>query len=189
MSSYIRHRLRNCLPCIRRKSPIKQRVATMVDIDTCQPMELVYLDYLSLEESKCGYDNILVITDHFARYAVAIPTRNQTASTTARVLYDNFLVHYGFPAILHSDQGRNFESAIIQQSCKLIGTKKCRTTPYHPQGNGAAKRFNATLLSMLGTLTDEKKADWKSYVSSLVQAYNSTRNDSTRYAPFYLMFG
>ena len=189
MYSYIRHRLQNCLPCIRRKSPINQRVATMVSIDTCQPMELVCLDYLSLEESKGGYDNILVITDHFTRYAVAIPTRNQTASTTARVLYDNFLVHYGFPARLHSDQGRNFESAIIQQLCKQIGTKKCRTTPYHPQGNGATERFNSTLLSMLGTLTDEKKADWKSYVSSLVHAYNSTRNDSTRYAPFYLMFG
>ena len=107
------------------------------------------------------------------------------------LLYDNFLVHYGFPARLHSDQGRNFESAIIQQLCIQIGTKKCHTTPYHAHGNGngAAERFNATLLSMLGTLTDDKKADWKSYVSSLVHAYNSTRNDSTRHAPFYLMFG
>ena len=36
---------------------------------------------------------------------------------------------------------------------------------------------------MLGTLTSEKKADWKCYVLSLVH------NDSTVYAPFYLMFG
>jgi hypothetical protein len=39
------------------------------------------MDYLSLERSKSGYENILVITDHFTRYAIAIPTRNQTAKT------------------------------------------------------------------------------------------------------------
>ncbi|XP_070535290.1 uncharacterized protein [Ptychodera flava] len=42
---------------------------------------------------------------------------------------------------------------------------------------------------MLGTLTDEKKQDWKSYVPPLVHAYNCTKNDATGYAPYYLMFG
>ena len=50
------------------------------------------IDSLSLEKSKGGYENVLVITDHFTRYAQAFPTRNQTAKTTARVLYENFIV-------------------------------------------------------------------------------------------------
>ena len=69
--------------------------------------------YLLLKKSKGGYENILVITDHFTRYAQAIPTRKQTAQTTARVLFENFFSHYSFPARLHSDQGRNFESKVI----------------------------------------------------------------------------
>lgn len=77
-------------------------------------MEIVCLDYLSLERSKGGFENILVITDHFSRYAQAIPTRNQTAKTTARVLFENFILHYGFPARIHSDQGQNFESKLIK---------------------------------------------------------------------------
>lgn len=55
--------------------------------------------------------------------------------------------------------------------------------------NGVPERFNQTLLNMLGALEDHQKSDWKSYVPSLVHAYNSTRHESTGFAPHYLMFG
>ena len=55
--------------------------APLVSIMTSQPLELVCMDFLSLEESKGGVKDILVITDHFTRYAVAVPTKNQTANT------------------------------------------------------------------------------------------------------------
>ena len=152
-------------------------------------MELVCIDFLSLERSKGGYENILVITDHFTRYAQAIPTRNKSAKNTAKALFENFIVHYGFPAKLHSDQTQNFEGHVIKELCRLAGIKKTRTTPYHPMGNGTCERFNSSLLSMLATLTDDQKVDWKSFVAPLVHAYNATRHDSTKYSPYYLMFG
>ena len=103
MDSFIKEKVRSCGRCIRRKANVGKS-AELVNIESTSPMEIVCFDYLSLERSKGGYDNILVITDHFSRYAQAIPTRNQTAKTTARVLFDNFIVHYGFPARIHSDQ-------------------------------------------------------------------------------------
>ena len=99
------------------------------------------------------------VTDHFSRYAQAFPTKNQMARTTARVLFDNFIVHYGFPARIHSDQGQNFESNLIKELCSIAGTEKSRTTPYHAMGNGQCERFNQTLLKMLGTLEDYQKSD------------------------------
>ena len=53
-------------------------------------------DYLSLEPSKGDIGNVLVITDHYTKYATAIPTRNQTAKTTAEALYNQFIVKFEF---------------------------------------------------------------------------------------------
>ena len=105
------------------------------------------------------------------------------------MLFDNFVVHYGFPARIHSDQGQTFESNLIKELCDIAGVEKSRTTPYHPMGNGQCERFNQTLLKMLGTLEDYQKSDWKAYIPTLVHAYNATFDDSTDYSPYFLMFG
>ncbi len=94
--------------------------------------------------------------DHFTKYAVAIPTSNQTAQIVAKSLWDNVLVHYGFLEKLLSDQGADFESHKIKELCKVAGIQKVRTTPYHPGGN-SMEQFNRTLLQMLGTQENVKK--------------------------------
>lgn len=60
--------------------------------------------------------------------------------------------------------------------------------PHHPQDNGACKRFNQKLLSLLGTLEAEQQSNWVGYLPGLVQAYNNTVHASTKYVPSFLMF-
>ena len=97
-------------------------------------------------------ENVLVITDHFTRYAQAFPSKTQTALATAKLLWNNFILHYGFPEKIITDQGRNFESELIEHLCQLAGVQKLRISPYHPQTNGQCERFNGTLLNMLGNI-------------------------------------
>ena len=182
-TQYVMH----CSRCLRRKTP--PQVAPLQPILVTQPLELVHMEYLSLEPSKGNIENVLVITDHFTRYALAYPSKTQTAQATARILWDNFICHYGFPERFISDQGRNFESDLIKELCKIAGVKKVHTTPYHPQGNGQCERFNSTLCNMLGTLSEEEKSDWKSHLGCMTHAYNCTKHASTTYSPYYLMFG
>ena len=188
MTSDIDHWISNCTRCLRRKTPTDTR-APMVSITTSQPLEMVCLDFLKLERSKGGFEDVLVMTDHFTRYAVAVPTKNSTAKTTADVLYQQFIVKYGIPHKIHTDQGPNFESNLFQELCSIMGIKKSRTTPYHPMSNGQCERFNKSLVSMLSTLHPEQKKDWKTYIGPIVHAYNCTKHHTTGFSPFCLMFG
>lgn len=144
------------------------------------------MDFLSLELDRSNFKDILVITDHFTKYAVAIPTANQKARTIAQALWDNFIIHYGFPERLHSDQGRDFESHTIKELCAISGIKKGRTTPYHPPGN-PAERFNRTLLNVLGSMNDEQKVHWCYFVKPLAHSYNCMKNEVTGFTPYKLM--
>ena len=183
VESYVGH----CKKCLLRKA--KPHVAPLQPILVSRPLDLVHMDFLSIEPSKGNIENVLVITDHFTRYALAFPSKTQTAKATAKLLWDNFIVHYGFPASFISDQGRNFESELITELCAIAGVDKVHTTPYHPMTNGMCERFNSTLCNMLGTLDETCKQDWKSYLGAMTHAYNCTAHVSTTYSPYYLMFG
>ena len=98
-------------------------------------------------------------------------------------------MYYGIPEKILSDQVRKFESSLIAELCKLTGVKKLRTTPYRPQTNGQYKKFNSTLINMIGTLPSELKYNWQEHVNTLVHAYNCMDTTATNFSPHYLMFG
>ena len=128
----VEEHIKSCPRCLRFKTQPEK--AESNPIIATRPLELVHIDYLTIEapaDSKSGKDvNVLIITDHFTRYAQAHITSSQKAPVVAKTLWDQFFVHYGFPEKILSDQGRNFESQLISELCELTQIKKLRTTPY-----------------------------------------------------------
>ena len=78
---------------------------------------------------------------------------------------------------------------MLKTLCEIGHLKKIRTSGYHLQRNGQCDYFDATLINMLGTLPHKPKSTWREQVSTLVHAYNCTRNYATGFSPYYLMFG
>ena len=131
----------------------------------------------------------MVVTDHFTKYAQAFVTPKQTAQVVAKTLWEQYLVHYGWPSQIMTNQGQSFESSLIKELCALAQTKKIRTTPYRPESNGACERFNATLINMIRTLGHNDKKDWPKWVSALTYAHNCMVSMVTGFMPYYLMYG
>lgn len=188
MEGEVRQFHQTCLACSIQKSRVEPKAA-LHPITATFPLEVIGLDFLSLGRPTDPWQNILVATDLFTRFAWAIPTCDQTAQTTVKMIWKFIIQQFGCPARFHSDRGPNFESALMQQLCEMYGIAKSRTTAYHPAGNGSVERFNQTLLNMLRTLEEGKQNHWPEYLPELVHAYNNTVHSATGYAPSFLMFG
>ena len=90
----------NCGRC--KQFEAKPQIPGMQPIICTEPMELVHVDYVGMEvmvstQEKPVVKNMLVIVDHFTWYVQAYITRNQTARTTAWVLYNDYFSVFGFP--------------------------------------------------------------------------------------------
>ena len=68
--------LPNCSNCLERKGDAVK--AELCLITANRPLELVHIDFISLEPNNGNIENMLVVTDHFTRYPQEFPSKIQT---------------------------------------------------------------------------------------------------------------
>ena len=189
MVVHVREHIRNCYHCVVTKGPTPSVRPAMRHLLSFQPLERLAIDFLKLDPGRGKVEDVLIMTDSFTKFAVAVPCKDQKASTVAKVLRDYWFCCYGIPLQLHSDRGRNFEGSIVKELCKLYNIQKTRTTPYHAQGNAQTERFNKTLCGLIKSLNQKNRKQWPDLLPHLVFIYNSTPHSITRFTPYFLMFG
>ena len=186
----VRQYIAGCDTCTRRKCPTKTNRAPMQIVRSGLPMERIALDILGeLPITDNGNRYILVISDYFTKWTEAFPMPNMEAKTVVDILTREVIARFGVPSIIHSDQGRQFESQIFSEMCAVLQIHKTRTTPYHPQSDGMVERFNKTLATMLSAYVNEHHSDWDEHLPFVLMAYRSVEHETTGSSPNYMMLG
>ena len=163
--------VRGCPHCQAFKGEVPK--ASLCPIRVYAPLELVHLDYTTIDSTMelnkpPVVKNVLLITDHFMRYALAVVTKDQTTKTVVKVFYECFIAVFGVPAKLLSDRGANFMSALVEELCAAFSIQKCCTTAYHAQCNGQVECFHQTLFHIISKLAHNKKAQWEQHLLELL---------------------
>ncbi|GFU98817.1 hypothetical protein TNCV_2308411 [Trichonephila clavipes] len=155
------------------------------------PFERIAFDILGpLPRSSDGNNNnILVVMDYFTKWPEAYPIPDQEASIVAEVLVQHWISRFGVPLQLHSNQGRNFESAVCKRLCEIFSIDKTRTTALYPQSDGMVERFKRTILNSLSLLVSSNQQDWDMKLPFFLLAYRSAVNETTGYSPSQMLFG
>jgi len=131
---------------------------------------------------------ILTVLDLCTHYPEAIPMPQHTAKDVAKALTSIFS-RFGLPREILSDQGSDFMSDLMQVFLNDLHIDQIRTSPYHPQSNGACERFNGTLKVMLKALVEKHPDSWDAAIPWVLFAYREVPVETLGYSPFELMFG
>ncbi|KAF4521732.1 hypothetical protein B566_EDAN009997 [Ephemera danica] len=152
-----------------------------------QPGFSVSCDILGpLPTAQGQYEYILVLTDDFTKNFELYPLRVATAKAAAKCLVENCCRH-GFMKNLRSDNGRQFASMIWNETCKMLGIKARKTSPYRPAGN-PTKRLNRTIKQCLKAYCSSHR-DWAKYLPTIAFALRTAVNETTGQTPAMLTYG
>jgi transposase InsO family protein len=136
-----------------------------------------------------GNKYIMVVIDYFSKWPEAYGLPNQEAVTVSKALIKNWICRYGLPLEMHSEQGRNFESNVFQGVCELLGVRKTRMTPLHPQSDEMVERFNRTMEQHLSKVVDQHQRDWDRHLPLFLLAYRAAIHETTHQTPAKILFG
>ncbi|GFW52036.1 hypothetical protein TNCV_2819051 [Trichonephila clavipes] len=119
----------------------------LIPIVSNYPNEIVTLDLLGPYPVSRVRRNryVLVITDHFSKWAEIIPLKKASARVIADNFFDNYISRFGAPKKLISDNGPQFISDIFENLSERLGIGHVKTVVYRPQAN-RTERVNRDLV-------------------------------------------
>ena len=158
-----------------------------------RPNARVHVDLFGpLKTATGGKKYILVITDAFTKMVRLAPISTKSKEEVAAAIVNNWIITYGVPEVIFSDQGLEFCNETLDRVCKEFGINRSTTTPYHPRSNAQAEQFNKTMVAYLGKFckqAEQRTVDWECLIGPLTFWHNTACNKATMTSPFYAMFG
>ena len=159
--------------------PMPQWAFEMIAIDTCGPFP----------ETHRGNKYLITVIDHLTCWPEAFSVPNKTAETVARVLLEEIIPRHSCPKYILSDRGTEFVNAVIGLITEKMGMVHLKTSPYHPQTNGKVERLHRMINDSLAKYTHQQPLSWDLFVPSVMMSYRTSVHDTTKYSPFFLLYG
>lgn len=140
---------RSCIAC--QRSKISRHTVTPLGTfsNPTKRFRHVHLDIIGPLPHCRGFQYCLTAVDRFTRWQEAWPMVSMTAEECAETFFREWIARFGVPSTVTTDQGRQFESSLFQTLLQLCGSKRVRTTSYHPCSNGLVERMHRHLKAAL----------------------------------------
>lgn len=133
----------------------------------------------------------LTIQDDLSKFIKFIPIPNKDMETVARNLVEGWMLNYGLPKTILSDNGSEFCNSLMTEIAKLFGFDHITTSVAYPQSNGSLERAHARLNEYLRLIDKNPHNDknWDENMKYASYCYNTTVHTATGYTPYELVFG
>lgn len=179
--------VRACIPCQRSKvhRHTKSPFASLPLPDS--RFKHVHIDLVGPLPSSQGNTYLLTCIDRYSRWPEAAPIADISAATVAWTFLAVWVARFGVPAIVTTDRGGQFESALFRELNSFLGCQRIRTTAYHPQANGLVERFHRTLKQSLRALPFPQH--WCLFLPLVLLGIRCSLKTGTDVTPAQMLYG
>ena len=161
----------------------------MTYIEVEFPFEKAGMDLLGpFPVTDKGNKYIIVMVDYLTKWVETKALPNGTAKEVALFFAENVVLRHGTPKSVITDRGKCFIASMTEHLLTILDIEHLKTTSYHPQMNGLCERFNHTLADMLSMYVNTDHKNWDEILPYVTFAYNTSKQESTGYNPFFLLY-
>ena len=190
MEKDVINHIKSCTSCNLVKDKNGRQKAAISKIKACTPFELVCIDIAGpFQYTRSNNRYILGMIDHFTKYVVLVPIKSVDAKTIARTIVKHWLTKFGMPNILMSENGKCFESEVLNEMLRICGVQRRFSPPYHQQSNGLVERLFKTTKQLLSASVLEFGREWDEVLPLVEMTLRATKQKSTGYSSFEILYG
>jgi hypothetical protein len=121
----------------------------------------ISMDFIEGLPKSHGFSVILVIVDHFTKYAHFFPVKHPySVASIAQLFLDNIVKLHGVPKSIVLGRDKVFTSSFWTELFKLLKTDLKFSSAHHPQYDGQTKRVNQCLEMYLCCVVQATPTQW-----------------------------
>ena len=98
------------------------------------------------------------------------------------------MLKFGFPRILHLDNGAEFKSKLMENLSQQLGIRKTFISPYHPQANGKLESSHRFFKGCIQKFSIDGVLEWDQLLPYATAAFNWFPNEKPQELPNFLYF-
>ncbi|KAJ9520727.1 hypothetical protein QJQ45_007586 [Haematococcus lacustris] len=192
MHAFVTAYVRGCQVCQRNKSSTKKPAGLLQPLPVPEyPWDSVSMDFVvKLPKSEAGNDSILVVVDRLTKMVhLMAMTEKSGGIQVAKLFFDNVFKLHGMPRTIISDRDTRFQGEFFKGLMKIMQSKQCMSTAFHPQTDGQTERVNKVMEDMLRHYVGAEFNDWDQFLAPIEFAINNSFHTSIRTTPFRLNSG
>ena len=190
MSKVVKEVVKGCRKCQLRKKLPRPPVPVSRMESVYKPFQRVHIDIIThLPTTAKGNKNMITAECALTKWPECRAVKEATAEATAEFVVEDIICRHGVPETITTDQGKQFESRLFKQMIKLLGARKMRTTPYHPQSDGAVERMHKIMHDIMSHLVNKVHSDWDTVMPYIKMTLRATISSATGFSPFMMNRG
>ena len=154
------------------------------------PQDHITIDLIgSYNSTSQDKSYVLTAVCNLTGYLMTTPIPDKKTVTVAIHLFLEIMLKFGFPRILHSDNGEGFKSKLIEHLTELISIKKTYISPHHPQPNGKLESSHRFIKDWIWKLLIDSTLEWDQLLPYATVAFICFPIEHSQKSPHFLYFG